>query len=104
MNNKLIILGSGAAPGVPSISSGWGACNPDNPKNMRQRILQLDDTGFTIMVSGGIEITSVRIDYEAKSPPCQERSAGRANARHTAAPTAAVGVKSHSLSRSSAGT
>ena len=34
---KLVILGSGAAPGVPSVSGGWGACNPLNPKNKRQR-------------------------------------------------------------------
>lgn len=34
---KLIILGSGAAPGVPSVSGGWGDCDPENPKNKRQR-------------------------------------------------------------------
>ncbi len=34
---NLIILGSGAAPGVPSVSGGWGDCNPKNPKNRRQR-------------------------------------------------------------------
>lgn len=34
---KIIILGSGAAPGVPSIACGWGACNPYNPKNRRRR-------------------------------------------------------------------
>ena len=37
MENKLIILGSGAAPGVPSLASGWGNCNPENPKNRRRR-------------------------------------------------------------------
>lgn len=35
--SRAIILGSGAAPGVPSVSGGWGACNPNNPKNKRQR-------------------------------------------------------------------
>lgn len=34
---KVTILGSGAAPGVPSIVSGWGKCNPLNCKNRRQR-------------------------------------------------------------------
>lgn len=34
---KVIILGAGAAPGVPSLSCGWGACNPLNPKNCRLR-------------------------------------------------------------------
>ncbi len=32
-----IILGAGAAPGVPSLSSGWGFCAPDNPRNRRRR-------------------------------------------------------------------
>lgn len=34
---KIIILGSGAAPGVPSLSNGWGNCNPNNPYNRRRR-------------------------------------------------------------------
>ena len=34
---KVIIMGSGAAPGVPSVASGWGACNPANDKNRRRR-------------------------------------------------------------------
>lgn len=37
MSGKVIILGAGAAPGVPSLSMGWGDCNPDNPKNRRLR-------------------------------------------------------------------
>ena len=36
--NRLIILGSGAAPGVPSLSRGWGKCDSANPKNRRMRI------------------------------------------------------------------
>lgn len=34
---KATILGCGAAGGVPSISRGWGACDPDNPRNRRRR-------------------------------------------------------------------
>lgn len=34
---QLTILGSGAAPGVPSLGRGWGACDPQNPKNRRLR-------------------------------------------------------------------
>ncbi len=37
MSGKVIILGAGAAPGVPSLSVGWGNCDPDNPKNQRTR-------------------------------------------------------------------
>lgn len=35
--SKVVILGSGAAPGVPSLSCGWGACNAENSKNRRSR-------------------------------------------------------------------
>ena len=34
---RVTILGCGAAPGVPSVSSGWGHCDPANPKNRRRR-------------------------------------------------------------------
>ena len=34
---KVVFLGSGAAPGVPTISRGWGDCDPNNPKNVRTR-------------------------------------------------------------------
>ena len=37
MSGKVIILGAGAAPGVPSLCLGWGNCNPENPKNQRTR-------------------------------------------------------------------
>lgn len=34
---RLTILGCGAAPGVPSVSRGWGRCDPQNPRNRRRR-------------------------------------------------------------------
>lgn len=34
---RAVFLGAGASPGVPSLSCGWGACNPNNPKNIRRR-------------------------------------------------------------------
>ena len=55
--NKLVILGSGAAPGVPSLTSGWGACNPNNPKNRRRRTsvyVEIDDVKFLIDTSPDI--------------------------------------------------
>ena len=36
---KVVILGSGAAPGVPAVAKGWGNCNPDNAKNRRKRVV-----------------------------------------------------------------
>ena len=49
--NRVIILGAGAAPGVPSINSGWGQCDPKNPKNYRTRtstFIQYNDTSILI--------------------------------------------------------
>lgn len=39
MSARLVvtILGCGASPGVPRIGPDWGACDPNEPKNMRTR-------------------------------------------------------------------
>lgn len=37
MNYTVTILGCGSSGGVPRAGQGWGACNPDNPKNRRRR-------------------------------------------------------------------
>lgn len=55
--NKVIILGSGAAAGVPTISDGWGQCNPQNPKNYRSRAgvyIEIDDNKFLIDTSADL--------------------------------------------------
>ncbi len=37
MSVTVTILGCGSSGGVPRPALGWGACNPDNPKNRRRR-------------------------------------------------------------------
>jgi phosphoribosyl 1,2-cyclic phosphate phosphodiesterase len=37
MSVTLTILGSGSSAGVPRPALGWGACDPNNPKNRRRR-------------------------------------------------------------------
>lgn len=37
MTTRLTILGCGSSGGVPRVGSGWGACDPANPKNRRRR-------------------------------------------------------------------
>jgi len=37
MTLKLTILGCGSSGGVPRPAYGWGACDPNNPKNRRRR-------------------------------------------------------------------
>ncbi len=48
---QLVILGSGAAPGVPSLGRGWGVCDPCNPKNIRSRSsAYLDYDGIKLLI------------------------------------------------------
>ena len=37
MNPRVTILGCGSSGGVPRVGQGWGACDPNNPKNRRRR-------------------------------------------------------------------
>ena len=37
MTLTLTILGCGSSAGVPRPALGWGACDPNNPKNRRRR-------------------------------------------------------------------
>jgi phosphoribosyl 1,2-cyclic phosphate phosphodiesterase len=48
---KITILGCGAAGGVPMISSGWGDCDPKEPKNRRLRpSILIEAEGKTLLV------------------------------------------------------
>jgi phosphoribosyl 1,2-cyclic phosphate phosphodiesterase len=37
MTTRFTILGCGSSMGVPRVALGWGACDPNNPKNRRRR-------------------------------------------------------------------
>ena len=37
MTLKFTILGCGFSGGIPRAALGWGACDPNNPKNRRRR-------------------------------------------------------------------
>lgn len=55
--NKVIFLGAGAAPGIPSINNGWGLCNPDNKRNYRTRTSTfIDYNGVTILIDTNPDI------------------------------------------------
>jgi phosphoribosyl 1,2-cyclic phosphate phosphodiesterase len=46
MSLRFTILGCGSSMGVPRPALGWGACDPDNPKNRRRRTsLLVERTG-----------------------------------------------------------
>ena len=55
---KITILGCGTSVGIPALGrAGWGSCDPNNPKNRRQRcaiLVQTDNT--TVLVDAGPDI------------------------------------------------
>src|SRR5690606_34989798 len=54
---RFTILGCGSSMGVPRVGLGWGACDPNNPKNARRRSsLLVERTG----ADGGV--TRVLVD------------------------------------------
>lgn len=64
---KLRVLGCGAAGGVPSISRGWGACDPANPRNRRTRTSMLvEDGGTSILVDTSPDLRAQLLDAEIR--------------------------------------
>lgn len=60
---KITVLGSGAAAGVPSISRGWGACDPANPRNRRRRpSILVEDAGVRVLVDTSPDCRDQLID------------------------------------------
>ena len=58
-----LFLGAGASPGVPSLSNGWGACNPDNPKNIRRRTSTLYEiNGVKILIDTSPDLRMQLLD------------------------------------------
>lgn len=47
---KVTILGCGSAGGVPSLSRGWGNCDPNNPRNRRLRPSVLVERGDSCLL------------------------------------------------------
>lgn len=64
---KVTILGSGAAGGVPMISSGWGRCDPANPKNRRRRpSILVEEAGKTILVDTSPDLREQLLSAEIR--------------------------------------
>src|SRR5512139_1685616 len=64
MTMKFTILGCGSSMGVPRPALGWGACDPNNPKNRRRR------TSLLVERIGRGGVTRVLIDT---SPDLREQ-------------------------------
>lgn len=74
---RVTVLGSGGAGGVPMLSTGWGKCDPANPRNRRSRP--------SILVEVGAEEEGQGVDYKRilidTSPDLREQLL-RADIRH----------------------
>ena len=64
MTLKFTILGCGSSGGVPRPALGWGACDPNNPKNRRRR------TSLLVERHGAGGVTRVLVDT---SPDLREQ-------------------------------
>jgi phosphoribosyl 1,2-cyclic phosphate phosphodiesterase len=64
MTMKFTILGCGSSMGVPRPALGWGACDPNNPKNRRRR------TSMLVERHGPNGVTRVLVDT---SPDLREQ-------------------------------
>ncbi len=64
MTMKFTILGCGSSMGVPRPALGWGACDPNNPKNRRRR------TSLLVERAGPNGVTRVLVDT---SPDLREQ-------------------------------
>lgn len=66
---KVTILGSGPSGGVPALDHGWGACDPDNPRNRRTRSSALiemvspeDGQGKRILIDASPDLRTQCLD------------------------------------------
>ena len=61
---KITMLGCGTSVGVPSLGIlGWGKCNPDNPKNRRQRSsVLIQENGINILIDAGPDVRKQLLD------------------------------------------
>jgi phosphoribosyl 1,2-cyclic phosphate phosphodiesterase len=60
---KVTILGSGSAGGVPTIGSGWGRCDPTNPRNRRRRpSIMVEQAGQIILVDSSPDLREQLLD------------------------------------------
>ena len=66
------ILGCGSSAGVPRVGQGWGACDPNNPKNRRRRcsilVERQEAAGrTTVLVDTSPDLRAQLLDADVKS-------------------------------------
>lgn len=69
MTLRFTILGCGSSAGVPRLGSGWGACDPSNPRNRRRRcsllVERISDSGITrVLIDTAPDLREQLLDAE----------------------------------------
>lgn len=65
---KITMLGCGASVGVPSLSGGWGQCDPAEPKNRRRRCsILVEKAGKRLLVDASPDLREQLLDAEVSS-------------------------------------
>ena len=65
---QMIIMGSGAAPGVPSLVRGWGVCDSQNPKNRRHRTsVYLEYNGVKLLIDTSPDLREQLLENDIRS-------------------------------------
>ncbi|NQW10707.1 MAG: MBL fold metallo-hydrolase [Alphaproteobacteria bacterium] len=65
---KITMLGCGASVGVPSLSGGWGICDPDEPRNRRRRCsILVQKGGRTVLVDASPDLREQLLDAGVRS-------------------------------------
>lgn len=69
MTYTVTILGCGSSGGVPRVASGWGNCDPENPKNSRRRCsILIERTGLagstTVLIDTSPDLREQLIEAE----------------------------------------
>src|SRR3546814_17624271 len=86
---RVVMLGCGASVGVPSLSGGWGSCDPAEPRNRRRRCSILVETaGGRILVDTSPDLREQLLDAGVGAvdavlftPPHADHTPGIANLR-----------------------
>jgi len=71
MSLAITILGCGSSGGVPRVASGWGACDPAEPRNRRRRCAILveqsgPDGSTRVLVDTGPDVREQLIDAQVR--------------------------------------
>ena len=63
MTMRVTILGCGSSGGVPRVGSGWGACDPSNPRNRRRRCsILVESNGVRVLVDTSPDLREQLLD------------------------------------------